>query len=160
MGVTDIARDALFGSPPSPAWKPSREGLLAAFSILSDALSASGFADQIFDTAAAGISATTDGSIFLVKGSGNDFASLYKNEGGAAVALGLSLPSSASIALKATIEELASEVARAQDAEDALGERIDAVESLRARFKSFSGVAIPCGSADEHADRSDHSPGG
>jgi len=32
--------------------------------------------------------------------------------------------------------------------------------NLRARFKSFSGVAIPCGSADEHADRSDHSPGG
>lgn len=31
---------------------------------------------------------------------------------------------------------------------------------LRARFKSFSGVAIPCGSADEHANRSDHSPGG
>jgi outer membrane receptor protein involved in Fe transport len=31
---------------------------------------------------------------------------------------------------------------------------------FRARFKSFSGVAIPCGSADEHADRSDHSPGG
>ncbi len=34
------------------------------------------------------------------------------------------------------------------------------LSQLRARFKSFSGVAIPCGSADEHADRSDHSPGG
>mgnify|MGYP007092546230 CR=1 FL=1 len=39
-------------------------------------------------------------------------------------------------------------------------EFVEPMNALRARFKSFSGVAIPCGSADEHADRSDHSPGG
>ena len=37
---------------------------------------------------------------------------------------------------------------------------VNVLVDLRARFKSSSSVAIPCGSADEHADRSDHSPGG
>ena len=49
----------------------------------------------------------------------------------------------------------------AADLSKALDRSIEGVDlGVRARFKSFSGVAIPCGSADEHADRSDHSPGG
>lgn len=34
MSSIDILRDALFGNPPSPAFKPSREGVLAAFTTL------------------------------------------------------------------------------------------------------------------------------
>ena len=39
MSFVDILRDALFGNPPSPTTKPSREGVLAAFTGLSGEVS-------------------------------------------------------------------------------------------------------------------------
>lgn len=39
MSFVDILRDALFGNPPSPTVEPSREGVLAAFTGLSDQVS-------------------------------------------------------------------------------------------------------------------------
>jgi hypothetical protein len=38
VSATELARDALFGNPPSPTIKPSREGVLAAFTTLDEAL--------------------------------------------------------------------------------------------------------------------------
>ncbi len=37
MSAVDLFRDALYGSPPSPTYQPSKEGMLAAFTELADA---------------------------------------------------------------------------------------------------------------------------
>ena len=99
MSAIEILRDALFGNPPSPTTEPSREGVLAAFGMLEDLLNSSGYGGDVYETTAAGIAATDDGNLFLVAGDGEtSFADLYKNEEGVAVPLGISLPSTESVA--------------------------------------------------------------
>lgn len=107
VSAIETLRDALFGNPPSPTHEPSREGVLAAFRELNDdlgqLLSINAIADDIYETTAAGIAATVDGDLFLVKGDGDPaFADLYKNVAETAVYQDVSLPSTAQVALAAT----------------------------------------------------------
>ncbi len=109
MGAIETFRDALFGNPPSPVTEPSREGALAAFVELSEnfetraegleqLLTASGFADTIYETVSDGIASTSSGDLFLVKGNGDpEFAHLWKNNSGVAQDMGVSLPSASVI---------------------------------------------------------------
>lgn len=54
-------------------------------------------ATEIYGSTAAGISATTDGEYFLVKGSGGAFARLYLNASGVAVDQNLAMPSTGAL---------------------------------------------------------------
>lgn len=101
MSVLDTIQTALFGDPPQPGWKPDRAGVVAAFSELLQLVSSSGLDEGIYETTAAGIAATTNGTLFLVKGTGDSFADLYKNVSGSAVAQGISLPNTAFVSGKA-----------------------------------------------------------
>ncbi len=53
MSAVQIAKEALFGNPPNPAMKPSREGLLAAVAELQRGVAAAALAGTNLDAAAA-----------------------------------------------------------------------------------------------------------
>lgn len=53
MGAVDILRDALIGNPPSPTKQPSREGVLAAFTMIAQNLSGALAGIVYYDTGAA-----------------------------------------------------------------------------------------------------------
>lgn len=61
------------------------------------AAAAEAFANGLYPDTAAGLAGTADGGYFLVAGSGNTFATLYKDVGGVATAQGLEIPSLAAI---------------------------------------------------------------
>jgi hypothetical protein len=80
VGAIETARDALFGNPPNPAQEPSREGILAAFTELSQSianLSLGSLPSAAFETLAdANLDLDYDaGTIALIYGDTvNDFA--------------------------------------------------------------------------------------
>lgn len=76
--------------------EPTKLEIRGLAHVIEQTLVAGGF-DTIFETTAAGIAGTTDGSLFLVKGEGASFADLYKHVGGSAMAQDVSLPSTALI---------------------------------------------------------------
>lgn len=93
------------GVPASGAHEPRKVDIRAVGSVIEQLLAATG-AGTIYETTAAGIAATTNGGLFLVKGSGDNFADLYKNNAGSAVAQDISLPNTAFVeAQQAAIAE-------------------------------------------------------
>lgn len=136
VGAIETLRDALFGNPPSPAMKPSREGVLAAFSELAQLLAAGGI-DNIYETTATGIAATTNGDLFLVKGTGDSFADLYKNNAGSAVSQDVSLPSTAFVEAQAA--DVASLDARADAVEADVATKADVASPTFETSGAFGG---------------------
>ncbi|WP_170828750.1 hypothetical protein, partial [Sphingobium yanoikuyae] len=83
------------GVPGTGANEPIKSEVRSIGPAIEQMLSASGIASAIYPNTAAGLAATEDGQLFLVQGSGDDFAHLYLNDGGVAVDQDVSLPSSA-----------------------------------------------------------------
>lgn len=81
MSAVDTLRTALYGNPPSPDFRPSQDGVLAAFNELQSLVSLSAVGIGYFDTAAA-MNATTPGGddpkVAIVTGNG---AGIYKYTG-------------------------------------------------------------------------------
>lgn len=112
MGIIKAAFDLAFrdfvtaGVPGTGANEPIKSEVRSIGPAIEQMLSASGIASAIYPDTAAGIAATTDGVLFLVQGSGDDFATLWLNDGGVAVDQDISLPSSYAVS---AIETIASE---------------------------------------------------
>ncbi|MEC3912200.1 SGNH/GDSL hydrolase family protein [Sphingobium sp. CR2-8] len=153
MAGIETLRDGLYGNPPSPTWKPSREALLAAFSEIYDALGASGIADTIFADQATGLSATSNGDLFLVQASGVEFARLYKNVSGAAVDQNIALPSSASLADKADVSVVTAIDQQVGLLTETIGQKADKDDlAAKANTADLSDVATS-GSYDDLSDK-------
>ncbi|NML11605.1 hypothetical protein HHL08_15855 [Sphingobium sp. AR-3-1] len=84
------------GVPASGPNEPRKVEIRAVGAVIEQFLAVAGI-DKIYETTAAGIAATTSGDLFLVKGTGDSFADLYKNASGSAVYQDISLPSTAGI---------------------------------------------------------------
>ncbi|WP_303758340.1 hypothetical protein [Sphingobium yanoikuyae] len=84
------------GIPASGENDPAKSEIRAIGETIEQLLVTSGI-QSIYETTSAGIAATTNGQLFIVAGSGDVFAYLYKNVAGVAVYQGVSLPSSASV---------------------------------------------------------------
>jgi hypothetical protein len=104
MGLIKDAYDFIYrdwvtdGIPASGANEPVKSEIRSLGSTIEQLLATAGISNTIYETPAAGIAATTNGQLFLVKGDGaHTVAELYKNVGGAAVSQGISLPSTAGI---------------------------------------------------------------
>ena len=82
------------GVPGTGANEPDKSEIRAIGSVIEQFLIAAGIT-TIYETTAAGLASTPNGRLFLVKGTGNSFADLYKNNSGSAVYQGVSLPNTA-----------------------------------------------------------------
>lgn len=91
-----VFRDfTLSGVPSSGRHEPLKQDIRGLGDLIEQLVVSGGVASQVYDSTAAGIAATSNGNLFLVKGSGEVFATLWKNSSGSAVDQGVSLPSSA-----------------------------------------------------------------
>jgi hypothetical protein len=84
------------GVPASGENEPDKAEIRAIGAAVEDLIATAGIADAIYESTSDGLAGTTDGQLFLVKGDGTTSAfDLYQNDGGSAVDLNISLPSSA-----------------------------------------------------------------
>lgn len=132
MGALRDAFDSVYrdftvsGVASSGRHEPTKSDIRGLGVVIEQLLSLAGVS-TIYDTSEEGFDATTDGELFLVKGDGvTSFADLYIHDGGSAVPLDISLPSSALV-------------------ETAL-EALDALELRTAPFSGLNGdeyAAVP-----------------
>lgn len=118
--------------------------------VIEQFLATQGIASTIYPTTAAGITATSSGQLFLVKGDGTtSFADLYLNSSGTAVSQNVSLPSTAGIG--STIDDAIKDLPRAFSFGDFIdrllpfGSEADNGASLVGNF----GVSVPSGSTGQ-----------
>ena len=97
------------GIPSTGPNEPNKAEVRLIGDAIESLLALSGVSRMIFPDAVSAIADTDEGQLFLIQGSGSNFAVLHKNVSGVAVNQGISLPSAQAVLDEASVRTMADE---------------------------------------------------